>query len=381
MKVISLKQKDTEQIQPIDLIDSSLFYISKSTSVFPVSNFTIYEKKGARTKAIHTVQDGIEFPYEFPYLSYATRTVSSHQVYYTFYRFHLISKLVEEIGTVHYPADVELEGIFMTSQEVMYYIRKVKDHDEDDEITYYLFDAKKQKDYVLLEHFLANSISTPTVYEYDEEWYLVFNPFYLETWEKEDLYRKKLTETTLPSEEFISIIPLKQFIKEAKAGTPISGILIEEKKHDGFVRVIAENGDSIFYVRKNYLDQKEELVELSKQTFAKKSYPLPTGFSYHSIRVFNEHVYFVSTEEDYFYSPIKKEIFRIDHTYFEHLIGVMNVYVHYVDHQYIVADCWTRNNQEDRFYVAVVDKENRSVMYFDGKSLGCEVFDQTVVIY
>jgi hypothetical protein len=383
MKVISLNSKHNEHHYPIDLIDSSLFFISKSTTVFPVSNFTINEKRGSRTKTIHSVKDGIEFPYEFPYLNYATRSISSHQVYYTFYRFHLISKIVEEVGTVNFPFDVELEGVFMTSNEVMFSIRKV-DHanfDEDEEVAVYLFDAKKQKTYLIPDKSLSYSISTPTIFEHKGDQYLLLNPFYVETWEKEDIYKNTGYYTPIDENEYISIIPLKQFVKDVKAGMSLRPLIIEEKKEDGFVRVIAENMESIYYIRKDFSLKKEELVELNKDTLNKRSYLLPNGFSYHSIRIFNDNVYFVSTEEDYFYSPIKKEIFRLEHTYFEHLSGVMNVYIHHVDTRYIVADCWTRNNQEDRFYVAMVDKETRSVSYYNDKTLGCEVYEDTVVIF
>jgi hypothetical protein len=382
MKVISLKQNQEQYHYPLDLIDTSLFYLSKTTTVFPLSDITIHEKKGQRTKTIHSVKDAIEFPYEYAYFSYATRTLSANTAFYTFYRLNLLSKEVHEVGTVHYPFDVELEGIFMTDTEVMYSISKIIASDYEDETTYYLFDAKKQKEYVIQDSFLRGSISTPTIFLHKGEQYLLLNPFYSETWEKEDYFRNqsRLTEVNKENEN-ISIISLKQYIRDIKTETPIRSSVLDEKGIDGFIRVIAENGESIFYIRKDFKTKKEELIELNKETFQKKSYLLPVGFSYHSIRIFNDNVYFVSTEEDYFYSPMKKEIFRLEHTYFGHLDSVMNVYVHYLDHRYIVADCWTRNNGEDLFYVAIVDKETRDIQYFVDKSLGCEVYDQTVVVY
>jgi hypothetical protein len=379
MKVISLKQKPNEYHYPIDLIDSSLFYLSKTTTVFPVADFTIFEKKVQRTKAIHTVKDAIEFPYEFPFISYATRSLSTQQVFYTFYRYNLLSKDLEEVGSVHYPFDAELEGVFMTQTEVMYIIRKMDQDDYDDEITFYLFDTKKQKQYVIHDTTFHDSISTPTLFLHKGESYLLLNPYFTETWEKED--DSSHHESFMKEDEFIGVIPLKQYIRDVKAGTPIHATIIEEKNKNGFVRVIAENPESIFYIRKDFSTKKEELIELNKDTFQRKSYLLPSGFSYHSIRIFNDTVYFVSTDEDYFYSPMKKEIFRLEHTYFQHLSGVMNVYVHYLDQRYIVADCWTRNHGEDLFYVAIVDKETRHIQYFEDKTLGCEVYDQTVVIY
>lgn len=71
MNIISLKQtqKHNEYFYPIDMIDSSLFYLSKTTTVFPVANFSIYEKRGKRTKEIHTVKNAIEFPYEYPFVT------------------------------------------------------------------------------------------------------------------------------------------------------------------------------------------------------------------------------------------------------------------------------------------------------------------------
>ncbi|WP_456275894.1 hypothetical protein [Bacillus sp. AK128] len=378
MKVISLKNKSNEHYYPIDLIDTSLFYLSKTTTIFPIADFTVFEKKGQRSKAIHSVKDAIEFPYEFPYLNYAVRIMSTNQVFYTFYRFHLISKELSEIGSVHFSYDAELEGIFMTETEVMYLVRKMDPNDYEDEVTYYLFDAKKEKQYVIHDNSLQDSISTPTIFNHQGEAYLLLNPYYSETWEKEDQAKYQELQKT---NEFIGVLPLKQYIKNIKADFPISPTIIEEINQNGFVRVIAENEDFIYYIRKNFPSKKEELVELSKDSFLKKSYPLPSGFSYHSIRIFNDTVYFVSTDEDYFYSPMKKEIFRLEHTYFQHLPGVMNVYVHYLDEQYIVADCWTRNHGEDLFYVAIIDKHARDIQYFKDKALGCEVFDQTVVIY
>jgi hypothetical protein len=384
MKVISLKQKQkqNQNYYPVDFIDTSLFYLSKTTTIFPVADITVFEKKGQRSKAIHSVKDAIEFPYEYPYISYATRAFSANTAFFTFYRFNLLSKEVVEVGTVHYPFDVELEGIFMTDSEVMYSISRMTESDYDEEITFYLFDAKKQKQYIIKDPSLNDSVSTPTVFLHKGEQYLLLNPFYSETWEKEDYYRSKSSLAEPPKEdEFVGILSLKQYIKDIKADHPIHATILDEKGKDGFVRVIAENGEAIFYIRKDFTSKKEELVELNKDTFEKKSYLLPLGFSYHSIRIFNDNVYFVSTEEDYFYSPMKKEIFRLEHTYFQHLDGVMNVYVHYLDHRYIVADCWTRNHGEDLFYVVIVDKETRKVQYFMDKSLGCEVYDQTVIIY
>ncbi|MBM7659786.1 hypothetical protein JOC85_000553 [Bacillus mesophilus] len=379
MKVISLKNNSSnEHYYPIDLIDSSLFYLSKTTTVFPVADFTIYEKKGQRTKAIHSVRDAIEFPYEFPFLSYAVRIVSTNQVFYTFYRFNLLSKEISEIGSVHFPFDAELEGVFMTQSEVMFIIRKMDPNSYDDEVTYYLFDGKKDKQYVINDTTFHESISTPTIFAHKGEPYLLLNPFYSETWEKEDLARN---QDSLKVKEYIGVISLKQYIKDVKAEFPIHPYILDEMGGNGFIRVIAENADYIYYIRKEFHQSKEELIELNKDTFQKNSYPLPKGFSYHSIRIFNDTVYFVSTEEDYFYSPMKKEIFRLEHTYFQHLPGVMNVYVHYMDERYIVADCWTRNHGEDLFYVAIIDKKARDIQYFEDKSLGCEVIDQTVVIY
>ncbi|MFZ3589197.1 hypothetical protein ACOI1C_07865 [Bacillus sp. DJP31] len=379
MKVLTLKQKQNENHYPIDLIDSSLFYLSKTTTVFPVADFTIYEKKGQRSKAIHTVKDAIEFPYEYPFISYAVRNISTHQVFYTFFRYNLVSKEQHEVGTVHYTFDAELEGVFMTDTEVMYIIRKIDESDYDDDTTFYLLDAKKQKQYVIKEPSFQDSISTPTIFSHKGDPYLLLNPYYFETWEKEDHFRLK--GQLFKEKEYIAVMPLKHFIRDVKAGAPLNTLLIEEKNKGGFARVIAENGDSIFYVQKDFSTKKEELIELSKDTLQKKSYFLPSGFSYHSIRIFNDNVYFASIDEDYFYSPMKKEIFRLEHTYFQHLSGVMNVYVHYLDHRYIVADCWTRNNGADLFYVAIIDKETRNVQYFEDKALGCEVYDQTVVIY
>lgn len=199
--------------------------------------------------------------------------------------------------------------------------------------------------------------------------------------EKEDLFHRHDFSSQVKENEYVGIISLKQFIKNVKAGQSIEPLLIENTLRNGFVRVIAENVESIFYVRKDFETKIEELIELNKDTLQKSSYLLPAGFSYHSIRIFNDSVYFVSTDEDYFYSPMKREIFRLEHTYFQHLSGIMNVYVHYLDKQYIVADCWTRNHEEDLFYVAIVDKDKRTVQYFVDQSLGCEVYDQTVVIY
>jgi hypothetical protein len=261
----------------------------------------------------------------------------------------------------------------------MYIIRKMDQDDYDDEITFYLFDTKKQKQYVIHDTTFHDSISTPTLFLHKGESYLLLNPYFTETWEKED--DSSHHESFMKEDEFIGVIPLKQYIRDVKAGTPIHATIIEEKNKNGFVRVIAENPESIFYIRKDFSTKKEELIELNKDTFQRKSYLLPSGFSYHSIRIFNDTVYFVSTDEDYFYSPMKKEIFRLEHTYFQHLSGVMNVYVHYLDQRYIVADCWTRNHGEDLFYVAIVDKETRHIQYFEDKTLGCEVYDQTVVIY
>jgi hypothetical protein len=380
MKVISLKQNPNIYHYPIDLIDSSLFYLAKTTTVFPVADFTIFEKKGQRTKAIHSVKDAIEFPYEYPYISYATRSISTNQVFYTFFRYNLISKDLEEVGSVHYPFDAELEGVFMTQTEVMYIIRKMDQDDYDDDTTFYLFDTKKQKQYVIHDSTFHDSLSTPTLFLHKGESYLLLNPYFTETWEKEDVSSYN-HDDLMKEDEFIGVIPLKQYIKDVKAGTPIHATIIEERNKGGFVRVIAENPESIFYIRKDFGTKKEELIEFNKDSFQRKSYLLPSGFSYHSIRIFNDTVYFVSTDEDYFYSPMKKEIFRLEHTYFQHLSGVMNVYVHYLDQRYIVADCWTRNHGEDLFYVAIVDKQTRHIQYFEDKTLGCEVYDQTVVIY
>lgn len=238
---------------------------------------------------------------------------------------------------------------------------------------------RNKKQFVINDQSMHESISTPTIFLHKNEPYILHNPFYSETWEKEDYFRGGLRSRL--EREFVGVYPLKQFIKDVKAGIPFQPLIIEEKDCGGFVRVIAENADSIFYIRKNFTTQKEELVELNKDSFQQRNYFLPDGLSYHSIRIFNDNVYFVSTEEDYFYSPMKKEIFRLEHTYFQHLSGVMNVYVHYLDHRYIVVDCWTRNHGEDLFYVAIVDKETRKVQYFQDKTLGCEVYDQTVVIY
>jgi hypothetical protein len=379
MKVISLKNNSSsEHYYPIDLIDSSLYYLSKTTTVFPVADLTIFEKKGQRTKAIHSVRDAIEFPYEFPFLNYAVRIVSTNQVFYTFYRFHLLSKEVYEIGSVHFPFDAELEGVFMTQSEVMFIIRKMDPSNYDDEVTYYLFDGKKDKQYVINDMTFHESISTPTIFTHKGEPYLLLNPFYSETWEKEDLAR---TQESPKGKEYIGVISLKQYIKDVKAEFPIHPYILDEMDGNGFIRVIAENAEFIYYIRKEFHFKKEELIELNKDTFQRVSYPLPSGFSYHSIRIFNGTVYFVSTEEDYFYSPMKKEIFRLEHTYFQHLPGVMNVYVHYLDERYIVADCWTRNHGEDLFYVAIIDKKARNIQYFEDKALGCEVIDQTVVVY
>lgn len=378
MKVISLKNKSNDHYYPIDFIDSSLFYLSKLTTIFPVADFTIYEKNKQRSKAIHNVKDAVEFPYEYPYVSYATRAVSSNQVFYTFYRFHLLSKELREIGSVHFPFDAELEGVFMTDNEVMFTIRKMDPNNYEDEVTHYLFDAKKDRQYVINDPTFHHSISTPTLFTHKGETYLLLNPYFAETWEKEEQVRYQDAKR---EKEFIGVISLKQYLKDVKADHPIQPLIIEEKDQLGFVRVIAENVESIYYIRKDFNSKTEELMELNKDTFEKKSYQLPSGFSYHSIRIFNDTVYFVSTDEDYFYSPMKKEIFRLEHTYFQHLPGVMNVYVHYLDERYIVADCWTRNHSEDIFYVAIVDKQERNIQYFEDKTLGCEVFDQTIVIY
>ncbi len=379
MKVLHLKQNQNETHYPIDLIDSSLFYLSKTSTVFPVADFTIYENKGQRSKTIHSVKNAIEFPYEYPYINYAVRMLSNQQVFYTFFRFNLLSKNLKEVGTVHYSFEAELEGIFMTDTEVMYTISEIDEIDYEDETTIYLLDAKKQKQYVINEPTLQNSISTPALFLHKGDSYLLLNPYYMETWEKEDNFRQR---GKLKSEnEYIAIIPLKHFIRDIKAGSPLNLFFIEEIDENGFSRVIAENGDSIFYIRKDFISKKEELVELNKDTLQKKYYFLPSEFSYHSIRIFNDNVYFVSIDEDYFYSPMKKEIFRLEHTYFQHLSGIMNVYVHYLDQRFIVADCWTRNNGVDLFYVAIIDKELRRIQYFEDKTLGCEVYDQTVIIY
>ncbi|WP_246938635.1 hypothetical protein [Bacillus pinisoli] len=378
MKVITLKNNTNEHYYPIDLIDSSLFYLSKVTTIFPVADFTIYEKNKNRTKEIHTVKDAVEFPYEFPYVSYATRTVSSNQVFYTFYRFHLLSKELHEIGSTHFPFDAELEGVFMTDHEVMFIIRKMDPSSYEDDVTHYLLDAKKEKQFVINDHTFHDAISTPTLFTHKGDTYLLLNPYYMETWEKEDHARYHELNK---EKEFIGVISLKQYMKDVKSDYPIHPLIIDETDRNGFIRVIAENADSIYYIRKDFPTNKEELIELNKDDFGKRSYLLPKGFSYHSIRIFNDTVYFVSTEEDYFYSPMKKEIFRLEHTYFQHLPGVMNVYVHYLDERYIVADCWTRNHGEDLFYVAIVDKQERKIQYFEDKALGCEVYDQTIVIY
>lgn len=382
MNVISIKEnKNLNYTQyPIDLIDTSLFFVSKSTTTYPLADMTIYERKGQRTREIHSINSAIDFPYEYPFVSYATRSSSANVAFYTFYRFNLINKELHEVGTIHFPQDVELEGIFMTDSEVMYSIFN-KD-DEDDENSLQLFDAKKQRVYTIEDRYLRSSISTPTIFHRKGEPHLLLNPYLVDTWESEESFRRKgeLPDLTIHN-EYIGVISLKQFIKDCKAGVPFSTTLVETKQIDGFARVIAENIESIFYIRKDFVSQVVELVEVNKETFEKSFFRLPNGFSYNTIRIFNDHVYFVSTEEDYFYSPIKKEIFRLEHTYFQHLNDLLSVYVHYIDDRYIVADCWTRSDGKDLFHIAIVDKLTKNVQYFSGKSLACEVYDQTVIIY
>ncbi|MBM6618308.1 hypothetical protein [Bacillus suaedaesalsae] len=384
MKVISLKDnKKINSIQyPLDLIDTSLFFVSKSTTTYPLADMTIYEKKSKRSKEIHSINSVIDFPYEYPFVSYATHSSSGNVAFYTFFRFNLISKELHEVGTIHLPQESEFEGIFMTDSEVMYSVFN-KDADEsDDETSLYLFDAKKQRVYTIEDRYLRSAISTPTIFQRKGEAHLLLNPYLVDTWESEESYRNQEDVPDISAHfEYIGVISLKQFVKECKANIPFSITMIDSKEIDGFTRVIAENIDSFFYIRKDYATQIVELVQVNKETFNKSIYQLPNGFSYNTIRIFNDHVYFVSTTEDYFYAPIKKEIFRIEHTYFQHLDDLLSVYVHYIDERYIVADCWTRKDAKDLFHVAIVDKLTKEVQYFNGKSMACEVFDQTVIIY
>ncbi|KAA0546493.1 hypothetical protein FZW96_14700 [Bacillus sp. BGMRC 2118] len=384
MNVISLKDsKKINSIQyPIDLIDASLFYVSKSTTTYPLADMTIYEKKGNRTKEIHKMNNAIDFPYEYPFINYATYTSSGNAAFYTFFRFHLISKELHEVGTIHFPHEIEFEGEFMTDTEVMYSVFN-KDADEDEnETSLYLFDAKKQRVYSVNDRFLNSSLSTPTIFHRNGEAHLLLNPYLVDTWESEESYRNQEDIIDVSSHfEYIGVISLKQFVKECKANVPFSISIVDKKDIDGFTRVIAENMESFFYIRKDYPTQIVELVQVDKVTFEKEMYRLPNGFSYNTIRIFNDHVYFVSTEEDYFFAPIKKEIFKIEHTYFQHLKDLLNVYVHYIDERYIVTDCWTRSDGKDLFHVAIIDKLTQNVQYYNGKSIACEVFDQTVIIY
>ena len=246
-----------------------------------------------------------------------------------------------------------------------------------------LCDSKDRKEYEIADKRVVLGIRDYFIpYTVDEKRYIVFEEAYMEDWELEDMFKKKIAKEKFDMNSYresINIISLDRFVESVKNQCEVIPFYeVHKTEYTAWTRYFGMDDENIYYRVKDFKTKIEKIYSISKKSFSKRLLKAVKmdyeGFNIHH-DIMNKKIYLTKVSDNN--SAVVSEIYNNN---FKITLDDENESLDGIVDDYVITSFWIEDNNGDNYktFVKIKNIKNESLNIYQGI---CVIINDNLVLF